>query len=49
LLRKLGAKNFDGVTPELRKNILGFYARQTSPDPHGITPELDRLKALGRT
>lgn len=48
LLRKLAARKFDGVTPELRKNIIGFYARMPSPDRHGITEQLEALKTLDR-
>jgi hypothetical protein len=44
LLIKLAAKKFEGVTPELRANILGFYARMKNPDTHGITVQLDALK-----
>src|ERR1035441_9545394 len=46
LLKKLAAKKFDGVTPELRENILGFYAKMKTPDPHGIDTQLAALKAL---
>lgn len=46
LLRKIADKKFDGVSPELRTDILGFYARMKTPDAHGITPQLDALKAL---
>jgi Zinc dependent phospholipase C len=45
LLVKLAAKKFDGVTPELRANILDFYARMKTPDVHGIGPQLAALKA----
>jgi zinc dependent phospholipase C len=47
LLTKLAEKKFDSVTPELRGNVLGFYARMKTPDQHGIGPQLDALKALG--
>jgi hypothetical protein len=47
LLEKLAEKKFDGVTPELRANILSFYAQMKTPDPHGIGPQLDALKASG--
>jgi hypothetical protein len=46
LLVKLAAKKFEGVTPELRQNILSFYASMKTPDPHGIDPQLAALKAL---
>jgi hypothetical protein len=46
LLVKLADKKFDGVTPELRENILGFYARMKMPDQHGIGPQLAALKAF---
>lgn len=45
LLIKLAEKKFEGVTPELRADILGFYARMKTPDPHGIGAQLDALKA----
>lgn len=48
LLRKLAARKFEGVTPALRKNVIAFYARMASPDPHGTTAQLDKLKALDR-
>jgi Zinc dependent phospholipase C len=46
LLVKLAAKQFEGVTPELRENILAFYAAMKTPDPHGIDAQLAALKAL---
>jgi hypothetical protein len=46
LLVKLAAKKFDGMTRELRENILGFYAQMPTPDQHGIDPQLTALKAL---
>jgi hypothetical protein len=46
LLVKLAGKKFDAVTPELRENILGFYAQMKAPDRHGIDPQLRMLKAL---
>ena len=33
LLVKLAAKQFSRVTPELRKNIVDFYAHMKTPDP----------------
>jgi Zinc dependent phospholipase C len=44
LLKKLAGKKFEGVTPDLRANILRFYASMKTPDRHGINPELDALK-----
>ena len=41
---KLAAKQFEGVTPELRENILQFYAAMKTPDPHGIDAQLAALK-----
>ncbi len=46
LLVKLAAKQFEGVTPELRENILAFYAAMKTPDPHGIDAQLAALKAF---
>lgn len=46
LLVKLAGKQFEGVTPELRENILAFYAAMKTPDPHGIDTQLAMLKAL---
>ena len=46
LLVKLAEKKFDGVTPELRANILSFYAHMKTPDPHGVGPQLQALQAL---
>jgi hypothetical protein len=45
LLVRLAEKRFDGATPELRANILGFYARMKTPDTHGIGPQLEALRA----
>jgi hypothetical protein len=47
LLIKLAEKKFDGVTSELRANILSFYAHMKTPDPHGIGAQLEALKAFG--
>jgi hypothetical protein len=44
LLLKLASKKFDGVTPELRANILGFYAAMKTPDPHGVSEQIAALK-----
>jgi hypothetical protein len=44
LLVKLAEKKFEGVTPEIRENILGFYDAMKSPDPHGIGPQLEALR-----
>ncbi len=49
LLAKLAGKKFAAVTPELRANILAFYARMKRPDPHGIGPQLAELKAFTPT
>jgi hypothetical protein len=46
LLVKLAEKKFDSVTPELRENILSFYAQMKTPDQHGIDPQLTALKAF---
>jgi hypothetical protein len=46
LLAKLAEKKFDGVTPELRENILTFYADMKTADQHGIDPQLTALKAF---
>ena len=45
LLRKLASHKFEGVTPELKANIIAFYAAMKGPDPHGTGPQLDALKA----
>ena len=45
LLRIIAKKKFDGVDSELREDILGFYARMKAPDAHGITAQLNQLKA----
>jgi hypothetical protein len=45
LLRMLAAKKFEGVSPDLRSNIIAFYAHMPGPDRHGIGPQLDSLKA----
>lgn len=45
LLVKLAQKDFNGVTPELRENVLNFYARMKSPDQHGIESQLALLRA----
>ncbi len=46
LLVKLTEKKFDGVTTELRENILGFYAQMKRPDQHGVGPQLTALRAF---
>jgi hypothetical protein len=48
LLAKLAEKKFDGVTPELRENIVTFYDQMKTPDPHGIGIQLTALKAFRR-
>jgi hypothetical protein len=45
LLTKLAGRKFDGVKPELRTDILNFYARMPSPDKHHIEIPLAALKA----
>ena len=45
LLVKLADKKFEGVTPDIRDNILGFYDAMKSPDPHGIDTQLRLLRA----
>jgi len=45
LLVKLEQKRFDGVTPQIRANILAFYDGMKSPDQHGISRQLDALRA----
>ena len=45
LLVRLAEKKFHGVTPELRTNILRFYASMKTPDQHGIGPQLEALKS----
>jgi len=45
LLRMLAERKFDGVTREIRADILGFYDRMKSPDQHGIGVQLDALRA----
>lgn len=49
LLGKLAAKNFAGITPDLRANITGFYAHMKTTDAHGAGPLLEALKALPET
>lgn len=44
LLLKLASKHFDGVDTALRDNILGFYARMKTPDPHGTAQAIQALK-----
>jgi hypothetical protein len=44
LLAKLAKKKFVGVSPELRANIIAFYARMKAPDKHGSAPLLQALK-----
>ncbi len=45
LLKKLAQKNFDGITPELRGNILAFYDSMKTPDPHGVGSQLAALRS----
>jgi hypothetical protein len=49
LLTKLAARKFDGVAPDLRANILLFYAHMKTPDAHGIGPQLAALKDFAPT
>jgi len=46
LLGKLAEKKFDAVTPELRANILDFYAHMKTPDSHGMSAQLEALKTF---
>ena len=48
LLTQLAEKSFEGVTPELRENILNFYAQMKTPDQHGIGPQLTALKNFAK-
>jgi hypothetical protein len=48
LLVKLAEKKFDGVSPELRENIVSFYAQMKTPDQHGIGPQLTALLAFAQ-
>jgi len=45
LLVKLAEKKFGDVTPELRENIVSFYAQMKTPDQHGTGPQLTALRA----
>ena len=45
LLVELSKKNFAGVSPEVRSNILAFYGAMKTPDPHGIDAQLESLRA----
>lgn len=45
LLVKLAEKKFGDVTPDLRENIISFYAQMKTPDRHGIGPQLTALRA----
>jgi hypothetical protein len=46
LLKKLAATKFADASPELRADILRFYAAMNAPDPHGIGEELADLKDM---
>lgn len=46
LLVKLAEKKFVDTTPELRENIVSFYARMKTPDQHGIGTQLTALKTF---
>jgi hypothetical protein len=45
LLVKLAEKKFDGVTPGIRENILGFYDSMPTPHQHDIGAQLNALRA----
>jgi len=45
LLVKLAENEFNGVTPDIRDNILSFYDAMKSSDPHGIDTQLRLLRA----
>jgi hypothetical protein len=45
LLVKLAEKKFEGVTPELREDIISFYEKMKTPDKHGIERQLAALKS----
>jgi len=45
-MKKLAKKKFEGITPELRENILKFYAAMKTPDPHRTSKQLAALKAV---
>jgi zinc dependent phospholipase C len=45
LLVRLAEKKFGDVRPELRQNIVSFYAQMKTPDQHGIGPQLRALQA----
>jgi hypothetical protein len=45
LLVKLAEKKFEGVTPELREDIISFYEKMKTPDQHGIEAQLAALKS----
>jgi hypothetical protein len=45
LVGLLAQKQFQGVTPEIRANILAFYDAMKSADPHGVGPEVELLRA----
>ena len=45
LLVKLADRKFEGLTPDLRANMLSFYGRMNTPDPHGTSAQLAALRA----
>ena len=45
LLVRLAATRFDGMTPEIRQNVLSFYDSMKSPDQHGLGRQLELLRA----
>jgi len=46
LLLKLAKSNFENVSPDLSADILRFYSAMPAPDPHGVAPALEALKAF---
>ena len=46
LLVMLERNRFAGVTPELKANILAFYGRMKTPDPHGAGSQINSLRAF---
>jgi hypothetical protein len=45
LLVILAEKKFEGVTPQIRDNILAFYGSMPNPHQHDIKAQLDGLRA----
>ena len=46
LLLQLAEKKFDGVTPEIRANILAFYGSMPAPHEHDVGAQLEALRAI---